>query len=158
VFGENLIDPKTILALQKWINDNKFSINAGFLSNINKGSKFKIFALNDKEEKMPLAEGYISLSGSFQSIGVVSKSIQKGEAYKVKMDEENYGDFTAGLLFRATDEKAKQPSMLISQLKNFIKPYQYLSVSETPDYIFDIRSTKTGYLAIEMIDRQDSYR
>ncbi len=158
VFGGNFIAPETYIALQKWINDTTFSINAGFLSNINKGSKFKIYALNDKNETMPLAEGYISLSGSFQSIGVVSKSIQKGEAYKVKMDEENYGDFTAGLLFRTTDEKAKQPSMLISQLKNFIKPYQYISVTNTPDYIFDIKSTKSGELAIEMIDRQDSTR
>jgi hypothetical protein len=157
VFGGNFIAPTSYIALQKWINDTTFSINAGFLSNINRGAKFKIYALNDREETMPLAEGYISLAGSFQSIGVVSKAIQKGEAYKVKMDESNYGDFNAGLLFRIADEKAKQSSMIANQLKNFIKPYQYLSLSDNPDFIVDIKSVTNG-LSVELIDRQDSTR
>jgi hypothetical protein len=35
---------------------------------------------------MPLAEGVITVAGSFQSIGVIPKAIQRGEAYKVKME------------------------------------------------------------------------
>lgn len=158
VFGGNFIAPETYIALQKWINDTTFSINAGFLSNINRGSKFKIYALNDREETMPLAEGYISLAGSFQSIGVVSKSIQKGEAYKVKLDEENYGDFNAALLFRTADDKAKQSTLVVNQLKNFIKPYQYLSISDNPDFIVDVKQASNGGLSVELIDRQDSTR
>lgn len=158
VFGGNFIAPQSYIALQKWINDTTFSINEGFLSSINKGSRFRIYALNDKEETMPLAEGYITLAGSFQSIGIIKKPIQRGEAYKVKMDEENFGDFTSSLMFRTKEEKAKQPASIISQLKNFIKPYQYLNISDKPDYIFQVRSLNTGEAFIEMIDKQDSTR
>jgi hypothetical protein len=158
VFGGNFIAPESYTAIQMWVNDTTFTINEGFLSNINKGSKFKIYALNDKAETMPLAEGVITIAGSFQSIGVVSKSLTKGEAYKVKIDEENFGQFAASLLFKTNDEKAKQPSMLIGQLKNYIKPFQYLSISANPDYIFDVKAAKTGEAIINLIDKQDSTR
>jgi metacaspase-1 len=158
VFGGNFIAPESYIALQRWLNDTTFAINEGFLNNVNKGSRFRIYALNDKDETMPLAEGRIIIAGSFQSIGVLTKSILKGEAYKVKMDEENFGEFTASLFFKTSDEKAKQPSMLISQLKNYIKPYQFLSVSATPDHIFEVQATRSGDAAINLIDNQDSTR
>jgi metacaspase-1 len=158
VFGGDFIAAESYIALQKWINDTTFSINEGFLNSINKGSKFKIFALNDKQETMPLAEGIITVAGSFQSIGVITKGIQRGEAYKVKMDEENYGEFAAALSFKAIDAKSKQSSAIINQLQNYIKPFQYLSVSDNPDYLFSIKTLKTGEASVEMIDRQDSTR
>ena len=158
LFGGKYIVPESYTALHQWVNDTTFSISKGLLSGLVRGAKLKIYALNDKDETMPLAEGYLSLVGSFQSIGVVNKALPRGEAYRVKVEEANYGDFAASLLFRSNDPKAKQPSALIRQMTKFIEPYQYLSISNSPDYIFDIQQLKTGESSISMIDRSDSTR
>jgi hypothetical protein len=155
VFSNQFISPESYIAIQGWINDSTFSINEGMLSSISRGAKLKVYALNDKDETTPLAEGYISLVGTFQSIGVLSKAVKKGEAYKVKIEETNYGDFSASLLFRTKDEKAK--GTLIKQMTKFIEPYQYLSISKTPDFIFDVEVSKTNHI-ITLIDRTDSTR
>jgi metacaspase-1 len=158
VFGGKFIPPMSYIGIQKWMSDTSILINAGFLNNTTKGTKFTLYALNDKDETTPMAEGYITVAGSFQSVGTIDNKLAKGEAYKVKIDESGFGDFTAVLSFRAGDEKAKQPMMLISQVKRFISPYQYLSVGENPDYIFEIKSSKAGTDTINLIDKSDSTR
>ncbi|MCE3281647.1 MAG: hypothetical protein K0Q66_384 [Chitinophagaceae bacterium] len=158
IFSNNYIVPESYIAVQQWLNDSMFSINAGMLSNINRGAKVKIYALNDREETTVLAEGYIKVVGSFQSFGVVDKVLPRGEAYRVKVDESGYGDFSATLQFRAKDTKAVQPASLIKQMKSYIKPYQYLSVANNPDYIVDVQTMKTGSNAVMLIDKSDSTR
>jgi len=168
VFGGDFIVPVSFISVQKWVNDSTFYINGGFFQQINKGSTFKVYALNDKEEKMPLAEGYISLAGSFQSVGIINKAIIKGEAYKIKLNEENYGEFAASLMFKVAANKGTSTSasrsleqrsgVLINQLKNFIKPYEFLTLSDAPDFLFQVKDSTGGTTAIEMIDKQDSTR
>lgn len=153
VFGGKFIPPMSYIGIQKWVNDTSIVINAGFLNSATKGTKFTLYALNDKEETTPLAEGYITVAGSFQSVGTIDKKLAKGEAYKVKIDETGFGDFTATLSFKTNDEKAKQPMMLINQVKSFIKPYQFLSIGDNADYVFDIKNN-----SINLIDKSDSTR
>lgn len=156
VFGGNFITPESYISIQRWVNDSTFYINAGTFSNANRGSRFKVYALNDKTESMPMAEGEITLAGSFQSVGVIHKSILRGEAYKIKVDEENYGDFTASLMFKA--DNTGRPAKMIQQIKSYIKPLQFLSVSDNPDYFFEFKTLKNNAVAVEMVDKLDSTR
>ena len=47
---------------------------------------------------------------------------------------------------------------LVSQITNFIKPYEYLRIDSNADYLFDIQNSKTGGSIIQLIDRSDSTR
>jgi hypothetical protein len=169
VFGGNMIPQESYIGIEKWLNDTSMLINVGFLNNVSKGAKFTLYALNDKNETMPVAEGYIALAGTFQSHGIISKAIPRGEVYKVKIEETGFGDLAASVSFKASDDKGvsqaalmdqkgSSQSRLIAQIKNFVQPYQYLSISSNPDYLFDIRTTKSGGLNIQLVDKSDSTR
>lgn len=157
VFGGEIIPQQSYIGIEKWVNDTAMLINVGFLHNISKGAKFTLYALNDQNETMPVAEGYITMAGTFQSYGVIGKKIPRGEVYKVKIDETGFGDFTATLLFKE-DEKAAQTGALAGQIKDFIKPFEYLKVDANPDYIFMITPDKSGGSKIELVDKADSTR
>lgn len=169
VFGGKIIPQESYIGIERWLNDSSMLINVGFLNNVSKGAKFTIYALNDKTESMPLAEGYIMLAGTFQSHGVINKAIPRGEVYKVKIDETGFGDLAASLFFKVSDEKGaaqaalidqkgSQQFSLIEQIKKFVEPYQFLSINSNPDYIFDIKPTKSGGLNIQLVDKSDSTR
>lgn len=158
VFGGRFISPQSYIGVQKWVNDTSLVINAGFFNSANKGTRFTLYALNDEKETTPVADGVISVAGSFQSVGVVSKKVSRAEAYRVKIDETGFGDFTATVSFRQKDEKAKHPASFINQIRRFISPYQYLSVGDNADYVFDISTAANGRETIQLIDKSDSTR
>ena len=157
IFGGNIIPPETYIGIEKWVTDTSMLINIGFLNNIAKGAKFTLYALNDKIESMPVAEGYIILAGTFQSHGVINKKIPRGEVYKVKIDETGFGDFQASLAFQV-NEKVAQKDVLVGQIKDFIKSYEYLKIDANPDFLFDIQADKSGNSIIQLIDKSDSTR
>jgi hypothetical protein len=154
IFGGKYIPMKEIVSIQNWVNDSTFYMSVGLLNNVSRGAKFKVYALNDVEETTPMAEGYVTAAGSFQSIGIINKKLVKGEAYRVKVDETNYGDFAASLLIRKDNNKQHQ--VIASQIQQFIAPYQYLSISDSPDFVLAF-STKGGD-TLKLIDRTDSVR
>ncbi len=151
IFGGKYTPVQDIVTIQNWMNDSTFSINVGLLNNISRGAKFKVYALNDTEETAPMAEGFISLAGSFQSIGVIKNKLVKGEAYRIKVEETNYGDFTASLFIRK--DASKQSGVLANQIQKFITPYQYLSISDRPDFVIALNES-----GLRLIDKTDSIR
>ena len=132
--------------------DTVFTIEKGTLHNIAQGSACKIYLLNSKE---PFTEGKIIRAGNFFSIGISAKPLKKQEAYEVKMEELNYGDFSASIMIKTRDQLARS-LLLEKHLKDLIKPYRFLSLSNNADMMIDLQADKNGTVKINLVDISDS--
>ena len=111
-----------VLAINKWLNDSTFIINAGSLDNINKESGFKVFSLTGGE---PVAEGRIIQVNIFQSAGVITKGIDKSQAYQIKWDAINQGAFSASLFINTHNNASKQVAALKRNSLTLLKPTRF---------------------------------
>jgi hypothetical protein len=144
-----------VLAINKWLNDSTFIINAGSLDNINKGSTFKVYALTGNNA---VADGKIIQVNIFQSAGVIAKGIDKSQAYHVKWDAMNQGAFSASLFINTHNNTSKQVNALKTELTNFIKAYPFLSIDNNADYMLDVDARSNGAPQLSLVDKGDSTR
>ncbi|HEY6505297.1 MAG TPA: caspase family protein [Chitinophagaceae bacterium] len=134
--------------------DSVFTIDKGTLHNISVGATCKINVANSKEL---FAAAIIRKTGNFFSIGVSSRPLKKGEAYEVKMDAVNYGEFSASLLIKVKDNKSAQAKLLEKQLKEFVQPLHFLSlVSSDADMMMELVTGNNGNVTMNLIDIGDS--
>jgi hypothetical protein len=144
-----------VLAINKWLNDSTFIINAGSLDNINKGSTFKVYALTGNDA---VADGKIIQVNIFQSAGVIAKGIDKSQAYHVKWDAMNQGAFSASLFINTHNNTSKQVNALKTELTNFIKAYPFLSIDNNADYMLDVDARSNGATQLSLVEKGDSTR
>lgn len=141
--------------IRQVIGETGFSIEKGLLNNIAAGSVLTIYKAGAAE---PYTEGVIEKVNSFQSLGVAKKPLKKDEAYRVKLDAVNYGDFSATLLLKSTGAKNKNIDILQNQVRNFIKPYRYLSVSDNGDMMLEMSEQPGGMVQVSLLEKNDSIR
>lgn len=123
--------------------DSVFSIEKGLMDNIANGTRCKIYKVESKDV---YTHAIIKRVDNFRSFGAAEKKLNKTELYEIKMDEENYGNLEAAvkLSFTETDASAK---MLEKQVKQFIKPYSFLKISEKADFQLEVKNGGEGKLA-----------
>lgn len=130
--------------------DTIFSVQRGLLQNIAAGTACKIYVLGKKEL---YTTGIIRKAGNFYSIGVAEKPLKKAEAYEVKIEELNYGDFAAAILIKAGDSKDAAANLLEKQVKELVKKYKYLSLSNNnADMMIDIAATNPESITLSLSD------
>ncbi len=162
VFGGKYLPKPTIIAVnQKFnnasnkFNDTTFVINLGQLNSINKGTTLKIYEVG-KNEVYTMA--VVNSVSSFQSICTASKPLNKSVAYEVKIDAASSGEFSAALMIQNQDNNNKVSSLIQKNFLNYIKPFQYLSLSSNPDYTLDISKNKAGGFVVSLLEKGDSVR
>jgi hypothetical protein len=162
VFGGKYIAKPTIIAVEQRFNnasnkfnDTTFIINQGQLNSIYKGTTLKIYPTGSNQL---YAEGVVTQVSSFQSICTSNKPLKKNVAYEVKFDGVSGGEFAAALFIQNNDSKSKVATMIAEQFKEDIKPHQYLSISDNPDYTLDITKDASGGYKVSLLEKGDSVR
>jgi metacaspase-1 len=124
--------------------DSVFSIEKGLLDNIVNGTKCKIYKTGTNEV---YTNAIIKRVDNFRSFGAAEKKLNKAELYEIKMDEENYGNLEAAvkLSFIETDAASK---LLENQVKQFMKPYSFLKISDKADFQLEVKKDGKGKLAV----------
>jgi len=124
--------------------DSVFSIEKGMLDNIVTGTRCKIYKAGSAEL---YTNAVIKRVDNFKSYGAAEKKLNKTELYEIKMDEENYGNLEAAvkLSFIETDAAAKA---LEKQVKQFMKPYSFLKISDKADFQLEVKKEGEGNLAM----------
>ena len=123
--------------------DSVFTVDKGLLDNIAKGTRCKIYKAESKEV---YTYAVIKRVENFRSYGIAEKSLKKDELYEVQMDEESYGNLEAGLKLSFTEADAKS-KLLEKQVKQLIKPYSFLKISDKPDFQLEVKNSKDGKIA-----------
>ncbi|MBL7743086.1 MAG: caspase family protein [Chitinophagaceae bacterium] len=141
--------------IRQVIGQAGFSIDKGLLNNIAQGSVLTIFKAGSSE---PYTEGTIEKVNYFQSLGTSKLPLKKDEAYRVKLEAVNYGDFSAAVALSAKEMGNKQVVALQNQVRNFIKPYRYLSISDNADMVLDIAVQPGGQFNLSLLEKNDSVR
>lgn len=132
------------------IEDSIFTVDKGLLDNIANGTRCKIYKAESKEV---YTYAVIKRVENFRSYGIAEKSLSKNELYEVQMDEENYGNLEAGLKlsFIETDAASKT---IEKQVKQLIKPYSFLKISDKADFQLEVKNSKEGKIAL-LTDRNN---
>jgi hypothetical protein len=143
------------VTIRQVIGQTGFSIDKGLLHNIAAGSVLTIYKAGSAE---PYTEGEIGKVNYFQSLGTAKKPLKKDEAYRVKLDALNYGDFSAALFLHSKEKGNKNIDALQSQVRSFIKPYNYLSISENADMMLDMTPQANGKISLSLLEKNDSVR
>jgi len=154
VFSGKFIQHEENFKIEKFSNDSTFFINAGILDNINNSNSFKIFTTDNTF----IAEGTVKQTGTFQSLCISNKPLNKAEAYMVKIDGVSYGSFSGSVFVKAIMEKDKnsKAALLKNQIENYIKQYPFLTVSENADMMLDITKQTDGNYLISLVEKGDS--
>jgi len=148
-------EEKGYATIRQVIGETGFSIEKGLLNNIAAGSVLTIYKAGSSE---PYTEGVIEKVNYFQSLGVAKKPLKKDEAYRVKLDAVNYGGFSAALVLKSSGQNNKNIDILQNQVRNFIKPYRYLSVSANADMVLDMVAQPGGMINLSLLEKNDSIR
>src|SRR5688572_7758213 len=158
VFSGKFIKKRDKIILKQGVRDIPFSgdtvftIEKGSFHNITAGSDCKIYLLNSNEL---FSTGKIIRTGVFFSIGISGKPLQKGEAYEVKTDEMNYGNFSAALRIKNRISQAESV-LLENQVKSFIRPFRFITLADNADMMLDIDSAPPGMVTLSLVDISDS--
>ncbi|MBS1579963.1 MAG: caspase family protein [Bacteroidetes bacterium] len=155
VFSGKFIQREENFKIEKFsTNDSTFYINAGVLDNINNGNSFKILTTDNNL----VAEGVVKQTGTFQSLCISNKPLNKAEAYIVKIDGVSYGSFSGSVFIKAITEKEKnsRATLLKKQIENNIKQYPFLTVTENADMMLDITKQTDGNYLISLVEKGDS--
>lgn len=137
---------KTIPAAE----DSLFTIDKGMMDNMAVGTACKIYKAGSKE---PFASAVIRKVENFKSIGVASKLMKRSELYELKQEEENYGDLKAGVKLKFEDPALRSPR-LETQVKQLLKPYRFLSLSDNADFQIAVQN-ETGNKKAVLTDRNN---
>jgi hypothetical protein len=123
--------------------DSVFSVEKGMLDNVVTGTHCKIYKAGTEDI---YTNAVIKRVDNFRSYGAAEKKLNKSELYEVKMNEENYGNLDAAvkLSFTETDGSAK---LLENQVKQIIKSYSFLKISDQADFQLEVKKGGEGKLA-----------
>lgn len=112
-------------------SDSLFTVNMGGMDNITTGMKGQIFQPGNEN---PVSHFVIRKTEHFSSIGVSGILLNKSELYEIKFDEENYGNLQGSLKF---SKSVNSNSVLENNLKQFLKPFSFIRVSDNADFLFE---------------------
>ncbi|MFI5187593.1 MAG: caspase domain-containing protein [Chitinophagales bacterium] len=130
--------------------DSVFKINEGVMDGIMEGTTLKIYS---PENPVAVAEGIIKRSDRFEAFGISNKLLDNGVAYEARPDEISYGNISACIKIKTGKNDAH--SLLIeSQVKQFFRPYQFISLGDTADMMLDLSKGNEAIL----LDAIDSTR
>ncbi|HNN31345.1 MAG TPA: caspase family protein, partial [Chitinophagaceae bacterium] len=162
VFGGKYIPKPTIIAVdQKFnnasnkFNDTTFVISIGQLNSIYKGTTLKIYPVGSAEA---YCDAVVTSVSSFQSICKSNKPLKKSVAYEAKVEAASAGDFAAELMIQNNETNSKIANTVASSFSNFVKPYQYLSFSNNPDFTLDISKNNNGGYTVSLLGKGDDVR
>ena len=130
--------------------DSIFTIDKGLMDNVAVGNTCKIYKADSKEV---YTNGVIKKVENFRSYGVAAKSLTKSDLYEIKMEEENYGNLQALLKLNLTGAGSSSKT-LEKQVKQFIKPYSFLSLADNADFQLEIKNGTGGKVA-SLTDRNN---
>lgn len=130
--------------------DLVFSIEKGLLDNIASGTSGKIYKAGSNEL---YANAIIKKVDNFKSYGISEKKLSKTGLYEIKIDEESYGNLQAAVKLSFTESDASAKA-LEKQVKQFIKPYSFLTISENADFLLEVKNEETGKQA-KLTDRNN---
>ena len=112
-------------------SDSLFTVNMGGMDNITAGMKGQVFQPGLEN---PVSHFVIKKTEHFSSIGVAGILLKKSELYEIKFDEENYGNLQGSLKFNTP---VNSNSILENNLKQFLKPFSFIRVSDKADFLFE---------------------
>ena len=130
--------------------DSIFMVDRGLMDNIASGTNCTIYKAESKEI---YTTAIIKKVDNFRSYGVAIKRLNKNDLYEVKMDEENYGNLQAVLKLSIVEADAAT-KVIEKQVKQFIKPYRFLTVADQADFQLEIKNDGAGKRA-ELTDRNN---
>lgn len=130
--------------------DSVFMVDRGLMDNIASGTNCTIYKAESKEI---YTTAIIKKVDNFRSYGVAIKRLNKNDLYEVKMDEENYGNLQAVLKLSIVEADAAT-KVIEKQVKQFIKPYRFLTVADQADFQLEIKNDGAGKRA-ELTDRNN---
>ena len=149
IFSGNYISRDETIPVQKWLSETTFIINQGELNSIKKGTAIKVVATGGEV----VAEGTIKQVSTFQSICELNTALSKTEAYEVKIDAVNNGNFSASLFIRNAADKPG--SAIEKQVSKLVQGYPFLSLNTNADFMIDIAKTASG-TKLSLVEKGDS--
>jgi len=162
VFGGKYIPKPTIIAVEQKFNnasnkfnDTTFVISVGQLNNIYRGTTLKIYPVGSTEA---YADAVVTSVSTFQSICRSNKPLKKSVAYEAKIDAASAGDFSAELLIQNNDKNSKIANSAVANFTSYIKPFQYLSIGNNPDFTLDISKDDKGSYVVSLLGKGDDVR
>ncbi len=153
IFEGKYLEQSELVTISRWLSDSSFSINQGELHGLYKSSTVRILKLSGDQ---PVAEGWITESGSFQSICKINKPLDRKEGYKIVPDAVNSGEFKASLFIKLPEGKSTHAAGLQNQVARLVNQYQYLSLNNNADYMLDITSVQKGSMSLSLVEKGDS--
>ncbi len=130
--------------------DSIFMVDRGLMDNIASGTNCTIYQAESKEIYTTAS---IKKVDNFRSYGVAAKRLNKNDLYEVKMDEESYGNLQAVLKLSIVEADAAT-KVIEKQVKQFIKPYSFLTIADQADFQLEIKNDGAGKRA-ELTDRNN---
>ena len=130
--------------------DSVFMVDRGLMDNIASGTNCTIYKAESKEIYTTAS---IKKVDNFRSYGVAAKRLNKNDLYEVKMDEESYGNLQAVLKLSIVEADAAT-KVIEKQVKQFIKPYSFLTIADQADFQLEIKNDGAGKRA-ELTDRNN---
>lgn len=130
--------------------DSLFTVDKGLMDNMAIGTLCKIYKAGIKEV---YANAVIKKVENFKSIGIADKSLKKAELYELKQEEENYGNLMAVLKLKS-DEPTVGTNAFEKQVKQFIKPYKFLTIADKADFQLELKKVAEAKLA-SLVDRNN---
>ena len=120
--------------------DSIFTIDKGMMDNIANGNKCKIYVAGSKDV---YTNAVIKRIENFGSYGVAEKKLNKNELYEIKMEEENYGNLQAAVKLNFM-EAGGSAKIIEKQVKQFIKPYNFLTIADKADFQLELKNGAEG--------------
>ena len=130
--------------------DSIFTVDKGLMDNMAIGTVCKIYKAGST---VIYANAIIKKVENFKSIGVADKKLKKSDLYELKQEEENYGSLMAALKLKF-DGPPVSVSALEKQIREFIKPYKFLSINDKADFQLEVKNGDAGKRA-SLVDRNN---
>ena len=130
--------------------DSIFTVDKGLMDNMAIGTVCKIYKAGST---VIYANAIIKKVENFKSIGVADKKLKKSDLYELKQEEENYGSLMAALKLKV-DGLSAGVSALEKQIREFIKPYKFLSINDKADFQLEVKNGDAGKTA-SLVDRNN---
>lgn len=143
-----------LLTSQRWLHDSAFTVNIGYMQGIGNGSTVKILDAS----KQVITTGVIQQANPFQSICVAAKALDKQQVYIVELDAVQYGSFSATVFIPNVAPKETKLVELVNQLKQKVKDYPFLQMSENADMMIEVKWVDMQTRMIRLVDMFDSTR
>lgn len=148
------VDQKFNTASNKF-NDTTFVINQGELNSIYRGTLLKIYV--DGSEEV-YTDAVVKTVTAFQSICLAKKPLKKGVAYEAKIDASSAGEFSASILLQDSVGNNALAKKAMGRFENFVKPYQYISFNENPDFTLNFSKDANGGIQVALFEKGEAVR